>query len=193
MKLYIYTLFILIIFSCENKAQTKNEDFFSYETSKFRGTRKIVDLHARFSECGEWGGHEENILITTRKDENFHLYYEKYSVNCDSMVLVEDSIGTYNEPFNKLVDSCTIIMTETHKSAIIRFAHNLLSSKFREEFSGHAGDSFYFKKHEGFSGNGFIIDFYGFDNKILKDYKQLISELNLPISEVKNNNERYKD
>jgi len=170
----------------ENR-KTKNIDFFSYEISKYRGTRKIMDLNIKFSECGEWGGHEENIFITTQSDENFHLHYQKYCVDCENMVLIEDSLGSYNAPFKKMIDSCSVVMNEKQKNSIYTFAHNLLSAKFREEFPGHAGDYFYMKKYKGFSGDDFSIGFYGFDTKLLNDYNELIKELNLPNSNIVEN------
>ena len=183
MKIYILIIFLIALFSCGDteKTKTKNIDFFSYEINKYHGVRKILDLNVKFSECGEWGGHEENIFITTNNDEKFHLHYQKYCVDCENMVLITDSLGSYNAPFKKLIDSCTIIMNETHKNLIYKFTHCLLSAKFREKFSGHAGDKFYLKKYEGFSGDDFSIGVYGFDSQMVNDYDQLITELNLPI------------
>ncbi|MCB9015619.1 MAG: hypothetical protein H6541_07455 [Lentimicrobiaceae bacterium] len=186
MKTYIYIFFLIVLFSCDNKDKTltENVDFFSNETSQYHGTRKIMDLNVKFSECGEWGGHEENIFITTMSDEMFYIHYQKYCVDCDNMVLIQDSIGSYYTPFKKMVDSCTVVMNEIHKNSIYRFSHKLLSAKFREEFPGHAGNNFYLKKYKGFSGDDFIISFYGFDSELVNDYYELIKELNLPISNI---------
>ena len=188
MRTHIYIIILIVLFSCDNKEKslTRDVDFFPNETSQYHGTRKIMDLNVKFSECGEWGGHEENIFITTQSDENFYLHYQKYCVDCDNMVLIEDSIGSYYAPFKKLIDSCTVIMNESHKNSIYKFSHNLLSAKFREKFPGHAGNRFYLKKYKGFSGDGFCISFYGFDSKLLNDYNEFIKELDLPHSDTDN-------
>ncbi|MDD2476845.1 MAG: hypothetical protein PHI32_13170 [Dysgonamonadaceae bacterium] len=138
-----------------------------------------MDLNIKFSECGEWGGHEENILITTKNDENFYLHYQKYCVECENMVLYKDSIGSYYAPFKEMTDSFTLVMNEKHKKSIYKFTHELLSAKFREKFPGHAGNRFYLKKFEGLSGDELIISFYGKDDQLMANYNQLLIELDL--------------
>lgn len=183
MKLQTIFILLILLSSCEKKGKkmNRNIEFFSSEVSKYRGTRKIIDLSAKFSECGEWGGHEENIFITTKADEKFHLTYQNYYANCDSMVLIKDSVGSYYAPFKTLVDSCSVIMNQNQMNSIYKFTHNLLDAKFRESFPGHAGDNFYLKKYDGFAGDKFIINFYGEDSQLIKDYIQLLKELNLPL------------
>nr|WP_321451579.1 hypothetical protein [uncultured Carboxylicivirga sp.] len=183
MKLYVFLILLIALQSCYNKKRTTTSDidFFSNEISKYYGTRKILDINIKFSECGEWGGHEENIFITTGNDEYFRLHYQKYKADCDKMVLIEDSIGTYYGPFKELEDSCTFIMNQNHKNLIYKFSHNIFSAKFREGTIHHAGNIFNLKKYQGFSGSEFNIHVYGFDSLLVKDYKQLLEGLNLPI------------
>jgi len=187
-RIIIIVFFTLLSCSDKENSKTENVDFFSQEISKYRGTRKILDLNVKFSECGEWGGHVENIFITTKTDEKFHLHYQKYSVDCYNMVSIKDSIGSYYGPFKEMTDSCTVIMNAGHKKSIYKFAQKLLCAKFREKYSGHAGNSFNLKKYEGFSGSEFSIRFYGFDNELVNDYNELIKELKLPESSTQQNN-----
>ncbi len=172
--------------SCANRNITtlKNVEFFSDEISKYRGTRKVLELNVMFSECGEFGGHKENISITTRQDEKFHLHYEKYSVNCDNIVYDKDSLFFYEEPLNILVDSCTIIMNQHQMNSISNFSHKLLGAKFQQRFSDY-GYLFTLTKYEGFTGSGFCISFYGEDNELLRNYDELLDELKLPLSNIK--------
>ncbi len=178
----IYLIFIPLLFiltACNSKTLDKNAefDFFSSELSTRHGERVIIDIKAKFSECGEWGGHEEKIFITTREDKEFYLKYELYCADCDSMVLYKDSIGSFYTPLKTLVDSGTMKMQEEHKLAIYDFTQNLVQAKFREEYSGHSGNSFEINKHEGFGGTSFQIYVYGYDSQILFDYFRLTKKV----------------
>lgn len=93
----------------------------------------------KFSECGEWGGHEEKILITTKSDEKFYLSYRKSTVDCDSMVLVLESIEDYYGAFQQIIDSCCFEMNSNHKNSIYNFSLKLLSAKFSEEIAIYTG------------------------------------------------------
>jgi hypothetical protein len=179
MKSFLYLLLLLVFLSCDKieENKIKDVDFFSDEISKNLGTRKIIDLEVKFSECGEWGGHDENISIDVRKDGNFYLHYKKYSVDCNKMILVTDIMGTYNSPDKKLNDSITIRMNNTQKKSILNFSQILLGAKFREYFPGHAGNRFNLYKHEGLSGSDFEINFYGYDSILHNSYNKLIKDI----------------
>ncbi|GEM_PF-1138924 len=159
---------------------TRNIVFFPDEISKRHSERKIIDIYAQFSECGEWGGHREYLNVTTKNDGNFYLEYKKYCVDCDNMVEYRDSIGSAFYPYRKIIDSCKIKMEQTHKNKIYEFAQLLLKSKFREKFPGHAGNNFSIIKHEGFGSNSFYIDVYSFDKELENGYYNLIKNLKLP-------------
>lgn len=183
MKSFTFLLLIAVFLSCTKTESNEIKDvyFFSDEKSKNLDTRKILDIEVKFSECGEWGGHDENMSITIQKDENFYLHYNKYDVDCDNMIIVNDSMGSYNTPQKKIIDSVTIKMNNIHKKSILEFSKTLLEAKFREGFPGNSGNRFHLYKYEGLSGSDFEINFYGYDKILQKSYTKLIKDLGLYI------------
>ena len=179
MKSFTCSFLLLVFLSCIQTDSNKIEPvyFFSEELGKNLDTRKIMDLEVNFSECGEWGGHDENIFITVRKDGNFYLHYQNYLVDCNKMILVTDDMGTYNAPYKKLIDSITVRMNDSQKKSILKFSQILLGAKFREHFPGHAGNRFHLYKHNGLSGSDFEINFYGYDSILQNSYNKLIEDI----------------
>lgn len=178
-------IFILLIFalliSCSN-SQKDNEchaAFFPDDLSGYKDERLIFEIKATFSECGEWGGHKETLLIYAGKDKEFHLKYKLWNVNCDSTVEYNDGIGTYYAPLIYLIDSTSLLITNDHKQAICKFTHDMVDAKFREVFPGHAGNTFEVYKYPEYNETSFKIQVYGFDSIILRDYLKLLELLKL--------------
>jgi len=42
-------------------------------------------IEARFSECGEWSGHKEEIIVSSDRKENIYATYKISPFNCDSL------------------------------------------------------------------------------------------------------------
>ncbi len=140
---YAQILFLLLIFSCHNTETgnqiSKDEISFFDEQFSYTSNEPILNIYCKFSECGEWGGHEEHIIISKKNKKSFKLNYEKYSANCDSIVQVFDGIGYLIEPKSKLIESREIEIQEKEKRAILDFSYKMVKSKFMEEYPGHAG------------------------------------------------------
>lgn len=135
---------ILILFlaiSCQPQAekQVSPIDFFENELLS-NSKEPVLNIYYQSDECGEWGGHEELIEITRKKNrEAFELTYTEYRVDCDSMIN-ELYRGAYiARPFRELVQSTKMEMTEPRKEAILNFSVEMVKSKFEEPFPFNAG------------------------------------------------------
>lgn len=136
-------LFLILIISCQNSENGNKivEDeiiFFDDELSN-TSNEPVLNIYCEFSECGEWGGHKEYITISKKDKKSFKLNYEKYSADCDSMIQVFNGIGYLLEPKSELIESKEIVIKEKEKMAILYFSNEMVKSKFKETFPGHAG------------------------------------------------------
>ncbi|MBL0099104.1 MAG: hypothetical protein IPP49_02835 [Saprospiraceae bacterium] len=55
------------------------------------------------------------------------------------MVQVFNGIGYLTEPKRELIESREIEIQDKEKRAILNFSHEMVKSKFKEEYPGHAG------------------------------------------------------
>ena len=113
---YFQVLILILVISCKNSDNGKQlpneEKIFFDEQLGFTSNESILKIHCKFMECGEWGGHNEYITIAKKNNELFKLNYEKYNVNCDSMVQVFDGKGYLIQPKSELVKSKEIEIHE---------------------------------------------------------------------------------
>lgn len=170
-----FLLITILFFSCgQNSKQATNiagnpDSIFFFKASELGGNlsdRPFI-IAARFTECGEWGGHREFIRIFTDEQSNFHARYLKFPVNCDSIVEQE-----YRNRLKPVFDK-EIILNAKNKQSINDYLLRLTRSKITENFPGHAGHIFTACNGD----SSFFIQVY--DNKLfdLKSYQQLIDGL----------------
>lgn len=129
--------------------------------------KENLTITARFSECGEWGGHKEVITIYSDEKHIFHAHYLKYPFNCDSM-----PYPSYERNIKSNFDK-EIVLSSKDKKAITDYLHRLIQSKITENFPGHAGNIFSAFK----SDSSFLVSVY--DRKLfdITSYNQLVAEL----------------
>ena len=166
-------IFLLISLSCSKKKddnQVQLNDFFDPITLGATGVDNNLKINASFSECGEWGGHSEDLKIFAKKGnyKDYFLNYIKTKIDCDK----RDSRGVNIET---IVTDRTIRLTKSNKRSIIEFMKRMIQSKVEERFPGHAGDSFSIIN----SDSTFVIKVYDYSSENLKSYNQLLSELGL--------------
>ncbi len=175
LKLFFIILSLFFI-SCEVKKDKKeimnnipeSEDgFFDENGLGGFSSGKTITLSAHFNECGEWGGHIEEMVIYTKPKKGFYLDYRKYHVNCDSI----DAF--YNHPYQKLELSKTIQLNKTHKNSISTYLKRLVNSKIEEQYPGSAGNSFSAVK----SDSTFIIEVYDNKKSDIESFNKLQKEL----------------
>jgi hypothetical protein len=130
-------LSIFFLLGCRQKSSRTSKKSHSniFSFLKLSQTDSIY-ITARFSECGEWGGHKEEIIINADERWNTYVHYKVFPYNCDS-------INFYYSNDNLLPKIDTIInLSDRGKQSIKEYIQRLAQSKVMEEFPGHAGDYF---------------------------------------------------
>ena len=174
-KFFFFILSIFLV-SC-NKETEKSKLFFFNETDLGSNGSKIrIFINSKFSECGEWGGHEEKLELYAKEDKNFYLDYKKYKVNCD------DVSKLYGKPeFQKLDIEQTILVDSFKKQAILQYISELTKAKITEFHIGHSGQLFSVSK----SDSTFIISVYSESKKNIQNYNNLQKALGLQVTKNK--------
>lgn len=95
-----------------------------------------VTIETRFTECGEWGGHKENVIIAADSSETIFALFELYPFNCDSL-----SFYYKNGKLKPAVTERTVL-TEAKKKAVILYVDKLLEKKISERFTGGTSSSY---------------------------------------------------
>ncbi len=181
-KIIITISFICLLFSCtENKNNFESiefslgeekENFSFFENYKYRvdNAKDTLIIYASFSECGEWGGHDEYLHIYIKDREDFYINYKKYRVDCDS-------IGkNYGKPSFQIFESeKEIKINENQKVAITEFIKRMVISKTKERYPGHAGNFF----RVSLTDSSLFISVYDFNQYNNKSYYKLLKELDL--------------
>lgn len=164
------TSFLSIIFllGCKqktaDKAQKLETSFFDF--FEFSQADSLL-INARFSECGEWSGHKEEIIINADKNRNFYAHYKVYPYNCDSL-----KYYYANENLKPKLDK-TIRLNDEGKQSIIDYIKRLTQSKITEKFPGHAGNIFSIVK----SDSTLIINVYDNKQYDVDSYNKLVTAL----------------
>ncbi|ESU21264.1 hypothetical protein FCR2A7T_06920 [Flavobacterium cauense R2A-7] len=182
----IFIIISLLLLSCDSKEGTqhiKNNPsesevifFRENDPAGFTSDMKLT-LKAEFDECGEWGGHKEEMVIYIKPKKGFHLDYRKFSVNCDSM----DAF--LNAPIQKLETSKTIKLVDANKISISNYLNRMLKSKINEGFPGHAGNLF----SAITSDSTLIISVYDYKKIDIESYNKLQRELGFLPTVIKKN------
>ena len=178
----LFGLFLTFLFACNNSTSTdKRADnsietintFFDEADLGSFGSDTRLYLNAQFRECGEWGGHEEKMVVFAKEDKEFYLNYKKFKVNCDS-------IGKYygTPDFQKLEIEKTLRLNDVNKKSISNYIQRIAKSKVEERYPGHAGNSFSVIK----SDSTLIISVYDNKKYDIDSYNKLLTELKLPIT-----------
>lgn len=171
-------LFLLLVnLSCSKKQEVRQValtgkpiEFFDPITLGSTGVDANLKISAFFSECGEWGGHSEELKIFTkeRNYKDYFLNYTKTNIDCDN----RDSKGRNLET---IVAKKTIKLTDSDKKSIISYMKRMIDSKVAERFPGNAGNSFSIINAD----STLVINVYDYNSKNLKSYNQLLNELKL--------------
>ena len=124
-----YKIFFIIIVTtgCAWKG-SKNPNYSSVNffdpmnIGRFDSSRNLI-IHALFRECGEWGGHEEDIIVWADDNSNFYARYLVYEFNCDSAM---------NKGFSRklgIQKAQTTTLNRYKQAAIMAYIHQLTNAK----------------------------------------------------------------
>lgn len=177
MKQLFFGLFLTFFISCNSSTHTEKQvenapiDIFFAETDLGAFEMEIkLYLNARFSECGEWGGHNENMVIYAKADKEFYLTYQKFKVDCK---IINEHNGT---PVQQLELEKTLQLNQDNKKSISEYIQRMSKSKIDEQSPGHAGNSFSVSK----SDSTLLIQVYDDKTYDVMSYNKLLTELKLP-------------
>jgi hypothetical protein len=146
----------------------KNPRFFFQPNELIEGkSQSILKIEAKFHECGEWGGHKEEITVIADNNYMFYAIYKVYPLNCDSL----KHYG-YDINYKPIVEKI-ILLNEMSKKSIVNYIHRLIESKMTEQFPGNAGNSFLVLN----SDSSFVIKVYDEKEFDILSYNQLVTEL----------------
>ena len=137
--LLFYPGFLIAFCSCTHEqsrnTQNKSTYFNSFELGAYNKNVN-VRISARFNECGEWGGHKEEIFLTADKSENFFAEYHVFPYNCDSLMHEISSKNVVPTISKK------ITLNEKNKLAILRFLHDMMDAIITQDLISHAANNF---------------------------------------------------
>lgn len=170
-KLLLFALLLLSISSCKMKSggTAYSVGSLDFEPDNFGlyNSMSSLDIRTKFSECGEWGGHEEVINITTNEQTVLHANYAVYPFKCDSL---EYYIGRKDLQPTLIKQT---VLDPKKKKFIMEYIVRLTRSKMTEQFPGHSGNSFIVVN----SDSTLHIDVYSSKAQDLKSYQKLVTEL----------------
>jgi hypothetical protein len=103
------------------------------------GRTDTLTLFAQYSECGEWGGHQESLRIYRGDDDELWTIYQR------------DTITTCQGPIRnnrRVLITRTLKLTKDNQRAIIRYMHDLLDRSLEAETPSHAGEHFSVRRND---------------------------------------------
>ncbi|SDY21917.1 hypothetical protein SAMN05444397_10176 [Flavobacterium aquidurense] len=177
MRNVIYLILLITVFSCSKKQELPNDEnninstvFFDPILLGATGINASLKINSRFSECGEWGGHNEKIKVYSkeRNYKDYFLDYEKTKIDCDK----RDKNG---ENIETVIFQKTIKLDDSGKKSITDYIKRMITSKVEERFPGNAGNSFTVINCD----STLVIKVYDSNSRNLKSYTTLLEELDL--------------
>ncbi|BEV04648.1 hypothetical protein [Chryseobacterium gambrini] len=170
-------LFVLIsLVSCSNKSQEKpNFTKYSFENILSYNNEDTIFIKSKFSDCGEWGGHEELIKIYRSEDRNPKLSYTKFKVDCG----VRDSRGSIIQTKMLTKD---IFLSNSQQLVLMKYMNDLMKSKFLNKEISNSGNSFYLSNTK----EDLKISHHGNQQILLESYNNLMTSLKLPKVNIDN-------
>ncbi|PZR18239.1 MAG: hypothetical protein DI539_16530 [Flavobacterium psychrophilum] len=97
------------------------------------GRTDTLTLYAQYSECGEWGGHQESLKIYRGNDDVLWTIYQSDTLNTCEGPIENNRIALAPR---------TIKLTEGNQQAIIRYMNDLLDHSLDAEMPSHSGEYF---------------------------------------------------
>lgn len=167
---------ILFIFSCtETGKELTSKDLeisnnFNFENLRDVNYEDTLYIKTRFSECGEWGGHDEIIKLYFVKDKRTIMQFKRNEINnCDER-------NDKGEIIKKIALEKQILLSKTEKKAVMIYINNLTKSKFLESGFSNAANCFTVES----SNKNFRISTCNNQVFNLESYNNLLKDLQIP-------------
>lgn len=162
-QLTLFIATIACIISCSKSDNSSDKNKYLFENIHGTDTLKIK---AKYSDCGEWGGHFECIDIYRSDNNKLTLHYQRDTVNCPDPSL-----------FNRrIIDEWKKELSAEDQDHIMNFINDLTKRTFIDEGISNAGDYYVIKRSTG----SLTIEYsnYNRDWTGLKELKKKITTAN---------------
>ena len=160
------------ILSCK-KEQKNIVNEFNFNNLSEINYQDTLYIKSKFSECGEWGGHDEIFKIFNIKERKTKLQFERNEVkDC-----FDKSKG------GEILQTSTIkkelILSDSQKQALMNYINDLMKSKFIENPISHSGNRFSVEDSKG----NLEISVFGNQDHNINIYNELLKNLNISLVE----------
>ncbi len=123
--------------SCENNSTPLNLLNYSQDTLK---------ITVEASDCGEWGGHREYILLHKDKENRLIANFTVDSVSCDNIISIYEEDYSYSdidENSRIIVIDTFKILTKNDEKIINKFIIRVMNLYLRQEMHSNAGTTYH--------------------------------------------------
>ncbi|TXF89852.1 hypothetical protein FUA23_09215 [Neolewinella aurantiaca] len=172
--IYVICIFSLSLFSsCDENANNHKINDVDVFSNEFLGYGLFepapLRITAYFSECGEFGDHFEEVLVSKIEDNKYLVNLIQYDLSC----------GPPPPPINgnevdyrreEVINNDSIIITNFKSKVILRYIHEVVSAKLLEENFVHSGQAFTIENMD----STMFISLYGNDKNNEVRYVQFI-------------------
>jgi len=169
MKIFSFIVFFLILISCRKNPESATMEYALKNVLHYQDT---LILKSRFEDCGEWGGHEEEMKVY-RSGKEIILNYIRYSVNCSERN-GSGSIIQHKESSDRLY------LSDSQNRAVMDYVTALMKLKFMQQPVGNSGNRFSVENTAG----DLHLSCYGSSDVLLENYNILMEELHFDKVEI---------
>ncbi len=162
----------------EEKVDVSRFDELSFDPDYLRASSSqetLLFLKAKFSECGEFGGHSEELQIHSIGLNGFHAKYSRYGLECDPPPPPEPD-GTPQPDLREVQIDTTINLEKGALNSIKDYMIDLLGGKIEENFLNHSGNTFIIQNTD----SSLYIKVYDNNIENVINYFSLLEDLKLP-------------
>ncbi|WP_144281761.1 hypothetical protein [Chryseobacterium echinoideorum] len=178
MKTFFLFLTVFFFLNCSEKRphEISNSDQpeYSFEHILNYNNEDTIFIKSQFSDCGEWGGHEELIKVY-RSEKRIKLSYVKFEADCE----MRDSVSLIVQQEKRNIE---ILLTNPQQEALMNYINNLLKFKFLDHEMSHSGNVFSVNNTK----EDFKISQFGNQSLLLDNYNTLMTVLRFPKVKVNN-------
>ncbi len=125
-------------------------------------------LNVEIDDCGEWGGPEDNLIISMDSLRQYVLEFKRYKMDCYS--IAEHENGKPLE-FEK-----KFILNDTMKVAVSDFLVDIMKAKIEEKADSNAGSTYNLFSND----SALSIRLHSTQKKIEEEYYNFKNDLGLP-------------
>jgi len=149
MRIILYFgLITILLSSCDlrNNDNSNELSFPDFSDELFSplslvGGKDTLKIIVQSSECGEWGGHQDYLLISTDSKRQITARLTVDTVSCDK-IINKNGVGVLDDFQRVIVFDSTKILNDSDEEMLSKMLQRLLELKLRSELHSNHGDNF---------------------------------------------------